>query len=458
MKPYHLIKRNDTNVLFHIPSSQFFEITEELYNKMNAEELTEDDKGVTEVLEYLEGQTPLDKYKQVKGKRLTRLAILSTQACNLRCKYCFADQGTYKEEEEMFMSLDTYKSMIHNLLDMYPEGIKLIQFFGGEPLLGFKEIKGFIPYCRAVFREKGIQMPAFGVVTNGTVFTEEMIDFFNEENIPITVSVDGPKEINDIARIPAGDWSVFDKIVEDLKWIQEKRTFPLLVELTLNKQHVERYEKGNATEWMKEIHRLGFDGGVVGVVESTCKELELSSAYKEKYIEMYKEVTDYWFEELLQEQTFCNFDILRMVKTLTKKQMGSAPCGAGVNSLTVTAKGEILPCYILYGHDEFSMGTVQEPSEDKFSEVSNYFMDTDSKRPEECKTCWAQNICAIWCRAFSYSKSKSISNISEPRCWTAMALAEAVMENLARVQNNPVVFKQFKKNVMELNNSYKEKA
>lgn len=452
----HMFKADDVNVLFHAPSSQFFEVTRDLYNRMEQyfDGSAALDTKAQEVMDYLAGLPVLGKSEPRTGQRLVRLAFLSTQSCNLRCRYCFANHGYYTETEYMRMPIEVYKDTMRYMLDKYPAGIKLIQFFGGEPLLGFNEIKQFVPYCLELFKSKNLALPSFGVVTNGTVFTDEMAEFFNEYDIPVTISLDGTKEINDMARISPTGWSVYDKIKENLDWLNLKRTFPLLVEITLNKQHVLAYKPGIAAQWLNEIYDLGFDGGVIGVAESTDGLLELTEEYEEDYKRMYREMGDYWFDNLYGDRSFCNFDIMRMIKTLTMKEARGLPCGAGLDNLTVTAKGDILPCYLLYGHDEFLMGNVAEDDQ-SFDKVRDVFAEGERYKPKECRQCWVRHLCTIWCRGFGYTMRQDISTISPPRCWTAEALIEGVMLNLARIKRDPERYKNFKERVMAFNDKYK---
>lgn len=445
MKDLHLIGEEKLNIVYHVPSSQFFEVTDNIYNRIkNMKEENEDNPESKKIKAFFDGQPHMKEEEIRQSKRLTKVSFLSTQKCNLRCKYCFANYGHYTENEDSVMSIETYKNTLNYLLEKYPSGIYLIQFFGGEPLIGFNEIKEFIPYCLEEMKKRGLKKPSFGIVTNGTIFTEEMILLFNEYNVSITISLDGPnKELNDVTRISAGGWSVIEKIKENMEWINKKRKFPLFAEITMNKQHLLRYEPGKASRWMEEIQGMGFDGGVFGVVESEDGLLELLDEDKEKYQMMYREIVDYWFSQMTGEDGFCNFDILRAINNISSGTLVALPCGAGLNTLTVTASGDILPCYVFYGVHGFEMGNVINQNEELYNSVRDIFVDVDKHRPEECRSCWLGNVCGIWCRGFSYKTHGSMSSVSKPRCWTAEALTEGVLVNLLKLKKQPERYKEF---------------
>ena len=62
----------------------------------------------------------------------------------------------------------------------------------------FQEIKRLHRDRQKTFDGKKI---SFSLTTNGTLITDEMINFLSEENIHLVVSLDGPKEIHDKSRV-----------------------------------------------------------------------------------------------------------------------------------------------------------------------------------------------------------------------------------------------------------------
>lgn len=44
-------------------------------------------------------------------------------------------------------------------------------------------------------------MPQFGIVTNGTIINDDILRILSVYNIAVTISCDGPREINDKLRV-----------------------------------------------------------------------------------------------------------------------------------------------------------------------------------------------------------------------------------------------------------------
>ena len=69
-------------------------------------------------------------------------------------------------------------------------------FFGGEPLLNINGIKFAIEYVHEF--DKNIQ---FSMVINGSLCTKEIASFLAKNQVEVIVSMDGPEEFHNRARI-----------------------------------------------------------------------------------------------------------------------------------------------------------------------------------------------------------------------------------------------------------------
>jgi len=457
MANLHIIKNNGKYILFHTASSSFFEISEELYKKLNEQDETDGikDERVLKLIEELDTQALLEPGEVVKYDRMRKLTFLCTKDCNLKCRYCFANPNCYSGNKDGRMPLKTYKDALSYSLEKYTEGIERVMFFGGEPLLAFEEIKQFVPYCIEEFTKRNLRLPHIGLVTNGTVFTDEMADFFNEYDISVTISLDGSQEINDKVRVSNGKWSVYNKISDNVKRINQKRKFLLHTEMTLNKQHVLAYQPGKAAEWIDEIYRMGFNGSFVGPVDSLNEYVALGVEDEMIYKSIYREIVDYCFNNMCGNGDFMNLDIIRMIQNLSSRRANLLPCSAGLNSLTVTKEGNILPCYVLSDLKEFSMENIYARDSERFDKISKEFSGHYRYKPHECEECWMRNICGVWCRGFNIINRKNIKTVSPPRCWTSEALLEGVLLNIAEIRNNPEKYGKFRQNIIAIKERYK---
>ena len=125
----HVFSYKDKHYIFDTGSSSLHECDEKgalLLREKLGEKV--DTSGITpeERREYEEDFAQLEKegllFKEevkagpVKSNEVKALCLHICHDCNLRCKYCFADEGAYHAKRE-FMSLETAKAAIDFLIE-----------------------------------------------------------------------------------------------------------------------------------------------------------------------------------------------------------------------------------------------------------------------------------------------------------------------------------------------------
>lgn len=146
--------------------------------------------------------------------------------CNLNCDYCYmyqhADQS-WKQKPKC-LSLH-HQDLFAKRLAEYVEVRKLekvlVVFHGGEPLLfGADNIINFSNAIRKALTPLNCQ-PDFGIQTNGVLLKESQLISFQENNISVSLSIDGPKEMHDQHRLDLKSRPTFDKVYESLKLLKK---------------------------------------------------------------------------------------------------------------------------------------------------------------------------------------------------------------------------------------------
>ncbi len=164
---------------------------------------------------------------------LKSISLQVTQACNFRCEYCpYTDNvGIHRLHSAKNMTMDVANKAL-NFLHTHSIDSKSIHigFYGGEPCLRYDLIKEVIEKSNELFEGKEL---TYNLTTNCSLLTRDMMAFFDENNVFLTVSLDGPKDINDTYRKFAGhatDKSVYDVAMEKLEIISDE--FPNLSQRT----------------------------------------------------------------------------------------------------------------------------------------------------------------------------------------------------------------------------------
>ena len=111
-------------------------------------------------------------------------------SCNFSCKYCIQNEEFRTCETKMtsVVSPKVFEYLEELASYKLDEDKKIrIIFWGGEPLLYFDTIKEVVLKTKDKFQ--------YGTISNGALLTQEIVNFFNEHEMFLTVSNDGPKTV-----------------------------------------------------------------------------------------------------------------------------------------------------------------------------------------------------------------------------------------------------------------------
>ena len=116
------------------------------------------------------------------------IVIEISQKCNYRCSYCVYS-GAYQYERshsDADMSQSSMNAIIENFFDT-TEHPKNVSFYGGEPLLNFDGIRGFVEEI-----ESRLLSVEYYVTTNGELLHDEnILSFLVDHGFHINISYDG---------------------------------------------------------------------------------------------------------------------------------------------------------------------------------------------------------------------------------------------------------------------------
>ena len=317
--------------------------------------------------------------------------------CNLRCKYCFADEGEYNGHKGV-MSVETAKKAIDYVVKRSgPRRNIEIDLFGGEPTMIMDKVKEIIAYARENEKawNKNIR---FTMTTNATLLTEEMMDFMDKEMGNIILSLDGRKEVNDNVRIKVDGSGSYDDILPNIKRMIEKKdkSKHYYVRGTFTGANTDFYEdvKAMVNEGFREI-------SIEPVVLEKGHFLELKEEHLPEIFENY----DKLYNEMARrkkegdEFNFYHFNIdLNGGPCVYKRISG---CGAGFEYVAITPQGEVYPCHQFVGKEEFKLGSIYDDTYD--AELGKKFKKAHIYNKPKCRECWARFYCSGGCQANNFA-------------------------------------------------------
>ena len=117
-----------------------------------------------------------------KESNINKIFLMMGQACNFHCRYCL-QTFIKKDVENKPISPDLYAYLDH-LIEEHEEDIPIhIIFWGGEPLLYWNNIRKLVLHYE--------DQLTYGIISNGSLLTQERVDFLNDHGISFTLSHDG---------------------------------------------------------------------------------------------------------------------------------------------------------------------------------------------------------------------------------------------------------------------------
>lgn len=156
------------------------------------------------------------------GKKLSRLELAISNACNLACPHCmhFKNNELPNEFNKLNMSTDTAKKCI----DVFVSKIRKqgnskvrIHFGNGEPLLNWKTIEFVLEYCSSI---DDIDF-SYAINTNLTLLNKKIADQLKRYHVKISTSLDGMKTGNDLMRVDKRGRGTFDMIISKFELLRD---------------------------------------------------------------------------------------------------------------------------------------------------------------------------------------------------------------------------------------------
>jgi radical SAM protein with 4Fe4S-binding SPASM domain len=330
-----------------------------------------------------------------------RICVLHlTNACNLRCRHCYASAGERKKNE---LTLEEIKDVVDQLSELSTQYIILS---GGEPFLR-KEFYEIAQYC--IDKEMNVM-----VTSNGTLLDDSHAEKLVKLGIDsVQISLDSHiPERNDRFRGVPGAFKNAMRGIETCK----KHGIRTSVMMTLSKFNYE-----NLGEMIDFCAGLGVNafglerfvpegrGKSSPDIELTAEELkrafEIMLKKSKEYNNMIISTNDPLFQ-FVDKKAYNKMDIPSIA-------MACGGCSAGVIACTVTPEGNVTPCARLF----VSVGNVREQSFRDIWENSDLLKDLRrrDKLKGKCGRCKYKNVCG-GCRATPYH-SVGDYHAEDPMCW-----------------------------------------
>lgn len=318
-----------------------------------------------------------------------------THRCNLRCSHCYQEDYAADGDPEMLMDiLEQFRRFCESRGDRGH-----INFTGGEPML-----------CPSLFplmekcEEYGIR---FGLLTNGTLLTEEAVARLASFSglAFVQVSIDGTRKTHDAIR---GQGS-FDKTLAACD-LMKRHGIQTMVSFTAHAGNYRELGRVIRTLCRRGIDRVWTDRMVpidpekpIGAAQALNQEQFQSYTRTLAVNRALARMNPFWKTEVHAHRAlqYCYDNPYQVYQ-----------CTAGIRGLTVLADGTLLPCRRL----PIPIGNLRDtPMEELYAHSDLIRQLRNADVPENCRHCPKAIYCRGGAKCMSYAINRDFLS-KDPNC------------------------------------------
>jgi uncharacterized protein len=326
---------------------------------------------------------------------LNTMVLNVTNQCNLACTYCY-EYGedkivdTEHGRQSKFMSETTALESVEFLLRESGQ-VAHLTFFGGETLLNFPVLKSTIAYARRRAAEEGKEID-FSLTTNATLLKPEIIEFLAEHRVGVTISIDGPRELQDKFRVfhnGAGSYDVVAPKIKELLRVHRTRPIGARVTLTSDTLDITRIYRHLTEE-------IGFwEVGFAPVTTSPQQQYAIGERGFDRMLGQFRALAAEFLEHAAADKHHGFSNVKDTLEEIHKGVSKAYPCGAGLGLLGVSTDGDVALCHRFAGSDAHKFGTVRDGI-DRGAQTA-FLQRHHIADKTDCSTCWARPLCSGGC-------------------------------------------------------------
>lgn len=311
---------------------------------------------------------------------LAHMNLMLTNACNLSCNYCYEQHN----KDYGRFTVESVKKSYDWLKGINNQPLKILQFFGGEPLIHKPLIRDFINTYDAELNSNWVGYTGTGVsiCTNGILLDDDFIDlYFNKKYTYMLISLDTMDLEKDYRDITQEQLSTILSNIEKITKIPDVGA-RLTIRCTLSEETADTLHQFIEALYAKGVKRL------------IIHPLVLDS--RRGYI---KWEEDKW--NMMRKALFDCLDKYQDLTVLFSEGVGEKQdnnCMVGSDMIAIDASGDFSGCYFFTNQKEAAHETVlgnildDKVYVDRYTKFQSMYNEM-FKVEEKCKTCDYQNMC-----------------------------------------------------------------
>lgn len=327
------------------------------------------------------------------SSNLTAVYIDPTDRCNSQCPYCYIPQDVRSNGQSMTKEeLDFILEKIAKYFNRHKRK-SVIVFHASEPLLVKEVIFEAIEKFKSEFK--------FGLQTNAILLERKDVEFLKRHRVGVGISLDSYLPyVNNRLRPTAQIGGNFQQAVRAIEWFNGYEGLNVIT--TVTKLNVSQLSGMVEFLHRKKVPCVLFNP--VRLTQNLSHRLKPKEGLLTKHFIKAVNTAIELSKESGHKIIIGNFTniILGIVAPTARRLMCDiSPCGGGRCFLTITAKGDMVPCGEFIGLKGFRGGNIFKTSikEALQSESFQRIRSRIAEKIPKCNSCIFRNICGAPCPA-----------------------------------------------------------
>lgn len=386
---------------------------------------------------------------------LTQINLEVTEKCNLRCRYCIYNEDCHSNRNFGYhdMSLEIAKASIDYAAQHAGDDIA-VTFYGGEPLIKFDLIKWCVEYSKKKLKGKNL---TFNLTTNLTLMTKEMAEYFaSVKNFSLLCSLDGDEKSHNAYRVFRDGTGSFSDAIRGFKLLVDAMKDEAGSRISINGvfappytlEHIQRiYDFFDELEWFPKDMKVTLTYPSEGSVDDKAEIESLVYKKGEEYL-VFNPLMEWNSRKISGDhkslKQFNDDSLVKRLLRIHNRRIEAYPftlhgfnacCIPGARRLFISTNGNLQICERIGTSP--SIGNIMEDGVD-IEKVRRFYIDEYNERSiEDCKNCWAINLCGI-CYAMCYDEKGCNAETKRETCWKERRAIKSILQEYYEImESNP---------------------
>jgi uncharacterized protein len=343
-----------------------------------------------------------------------------TNACNLRCTYCYVNKDNAAMDEAT--GLAAVEAVFRTAQQHGFKAVKL-KYAGGEATLNFKLVQTLHRHAQQLSRQSGLTLEAV-LLSNGVSLTPTMLTFLRAEGVRLMISLDSVDAGHDNQRVFANGQGSLALV---LKGVERAVAHGVQPHLSVTVTAITAAGLPEVVDFARQ-HNLPFNLNFYR--ETAASTPEVAQAEDERLI-----IGVLAAFERLQANLPAYSLMNSMIDRSNFSGMHTHTCGVGHNYLVIDHQGRVARCHMaleqplgnIFQHDPLLL--TQAPT--------TGFQNLSVESKEGCRECEWRYYCAGGCSLLTY-RTTGRSDVKSPYCRVYKAIYPELLrlEGLRLLQHN----------------------